>query len=250
MARGEDLTFPADGGFAMPGFVARPDEVSSPQRGVVVIHEIFGLNDDIRRIATRFADEGYVAIAPDLFSRSAKFICVAKAMGQMRKGQGQNFRDLDAARAYLVSREGVSDDHVGVTGFCFGGGFALMWAVKAKVGATAPFYGDVPKDREKLRGVAPVVASFGGRDKQFAPKGTVLFGHLHSLAVPHDVVIYPEAGHSFMSRPPGHGGSEPGPILRALGSRMNAGYDERAATDAWRRVLAFFDKHLGAAEGT
>lgn len=235
----QNLTIPAPGGFEMPAALARPSEADAPRPGVIVVHEMFGLNDDIRRIAARFADAGYVAIAPDLFARAAKPICIVRAMRDLRRGQGETFADLDAAREYLLTRQDVDASRIGVAGFCIGGGFALLYAAKAPVGATAPFYGDVPSGADALEGVSPVCASYGGRDRLFAPKAETLRRHLSQLGVPHEVKVYPEAGHSFMNRHTG--------LLAKLSTvgPMKVGYHQASAEDAWSRMLGFFAEHLG-----
>jgi carboxymethylenebutenolidase len=239
MSRREEVSIAVPGGRRMPACLAIPDS-PGPHPAVIVIHEIFGLNDDIRRIAGRFADEGYVALAPDLFFRGGKLRCAMRAMRDLRAGQGTSVRDADAAREWIAARDDVDASRIGVAGFCFGGGFALLYAVKAPVGATAPFYGAVPKETARLEGICPVVASFGGRDRPLAKHGPRLENHLRKLGVPHDVKVYEDAGHSFMSQ------FVPGPFMRAIGSKgpMKAGYVEEAAEDAWKRVLSFFSQHL------
>jgi len=210
-----------------------------PHPAVIVIHEIFGLNQDIREKAQRLADMGYVALAPDLYDgRGPMPICVMRAVNSLRKREGPAFEDLDAARAWLTARGDVDASCIGVIGFCLGGGFALMFAVRAPLGAAAVFYGDVPKDAALLEGVCPVVASYGGRDRIFAPHGRRLAKFLDATAVPHDVVMYPGAGHSFMSD---HRG-----VMAKLSSwgPMRVGFDPAAAEESWRRVESFFAEHL------
>jgi carboxymethylenebutenolidase len=130
---------------------------------------------------------------------------------------------------------------MGVAGFCMGGGFALLYAARAPLGAAATFYGDVPKRADDLRGVCPIVAGYGGRDRIFAEPGRRLDRLLAELDVERDVVHYPDAGHSYMNRHTG--------LLAHMGAvtPMRAGYDEAAAEDSWRRMLAFFARHLDAA---
>jgi carboxymethylenebutenolidase len=207
---------------------------------VVVIHEIFGLNDDIRRITGRIAELGYVALAPDLFDTGGpRAICVLRAMLAFRRRDAAACGDLDAARRWLAARPEVDPARTGVVGFCFGGGFALLWAVNAPLGAAGVFYGEVPKSAEELRGVCPVVGGFGGRDRIFAPHGQRLEAHLAQLGVPHDVRVYPEAGHSFMSAHTG--------LLATLGAwgPMAVGFDLAAEADSWARLEVFFRTYLG-----
>ena len=228
----------------MRASLAIPDEMRERRPGLLVLHEAFGLNDDIRRIAGRFADEGYVALAPDLYDGPGpRLLCIARTLQALRNGSGRAFLDLEAARVWLGNRGEVEASKLGVVGFCMGGGFATLFAVRAPLGVAAPFYGMAPESADALMGICPVVASYGGRDRIFAPQGRRLAQHLEQLDVPHDVQIYPDAGHSFMSR---HSGLL-GKIL-AFGP-MYAAYDETVAEDAWRRMLTFFAEHLEGGAG-
>jgi len=211
-----------------------------PMPGVIVIHEAFGLNDDIAAKCERLASMGYVALAPDLYTgRGPMPFCVLRAMRELRAGRGQAFDDLDAARHWLADLPQTDASRIGVIGFCMGGGFALLYAVRAPLKAAAVFYGAVPRDSAALEGVCPVVASYGGRDRVFRPHGERLARHLRQLGVDHDVKVYPKAGHSFMS-------DHRGPLAKlfAVGP-MRIGYDPAAAEDAWERVAAFFGRYLG-----
>lgn len=210
-----------------------------PAAAVMVIHEAFGLNDDIVAKCERLASMGYVALAPDLYAgRGPRPFCILKVMRELSAARGRAFDDLDAARAWLCTLPEVDASRIGVIGFCMGGGFALLYAVRAPLGAAAVFYGAVPKDPEALRGVCPVVASFGGRDAVFRPHAERLQRALAQLGVEHDIKVYPEAGHSFMSKHRGLSAR-----LFAYG-RMRIGYHPDAAEDSWRRIEAFFAKHL------
>ena len=209
---------------------------------VIVIHEIFGLNDDIRRIAGRFADLGYVALALDLYDGDGpRMLCILRTLASLvRGGAGRVIDDLEAARAWLATRPEVDATRTGVVGFCMGGGFALLYASRAPLKVAGAFYGDVPKTADGLRGTCPVLGGFGGRDRIFAPQGERLGQLLAELDVPHDVKAYPDAGHSYMSHhPPG--------VMTTLGAwgPMAAGFDAAAEADSWRRIEAFYREHLG-----
>ena len=210
-------------------------------RGVIVIHEAFGVNDDILRIAARFAEAGYPTLAPDfLDGLGPRPICIARFFASLgRPGKGRPYRQLSAADAWLRERPEVDGGPIGMAGFCVGGGFALLYASRADLAVVAPFYAAVPADGSALGGVCPVVASFGGRDRVFGDGGPRLAAILEAAGVDHDIWTYPDAGHSFMSR---HDGP-----LAWLGARtpMHTGYVEAAAVDAWSRTLAFFADHLG-----
>ena len=235
-----DLTFPAADGHPMRAALATPDG-GARQPGVIVIHEIFGLNTDIRRIAGRIAQLGYVALAPDLYDGPGpRIICIAKTLMTLNRGSGAAFDDLDAARKFLQQQPGVEASRIGVIGFCMGGGFALLYAVRSPLGVAAAFYGDVPKTADKLQGICPVLGGFGAKDKIFAPQGERLEKLLTELGIEHDVKMYESAGHSFMSQNSG--------VLASIGaiSPMKAGYNAEAAEDSWKRIEAFFAKHLRA----
>jgi carboxymethylenebutenolidase len=243
MALTTEVTFPAAGGHRMRAALALPPGRAADDRhpGLLVIHEIFGLNDDVRGIAARLAAMGYAALAPDLYDRPGwKPICVARTLLALRSREGEAFDDLDAARVWLAARPEVDGSRIGAIGFCMGGGFALLYAVRAPVGAVATFYGDAPQKAEELRGVCPVLGSYGGLDRVFAPHAERLERHLTELGVEHDVKVYPAAGHSFVSRHEG--------VMATIGAfgPMKVGYSEECAEDAWRRVEAFFGRHLGA----
>src|SRR5206468_8584979 len=182
--------------------LARPLPPGGARRpAVIVIHELFGLNDAIRRMTGRFADLGYVALAPDLYDAgSPRLLCIARTMLALRRKDGPAFADLEAARTWLAARPEVDPRRIGVVGFCLGGGFALLYAVRAPLRAAGVFYGDVPATADALRGVCPVVAGYGARDRLFAGQGRRLETLLTELDVPHDVRLYPDAGHSYMSR--------------------------------------------------
>ena len=237
------------GSRGLPAALALPATRAGSSRhlpAVIVIHELFGLNDDIRSIASRFADAGYVAVAPDLMSGlGPQPLCIVRfARGLNRIGTGRPYRQLDGVRRWLARRFEVDPARIGVAGFCIGGGLALLYAATAEdIAVVAPFYAPVPADADvRLSKVCPVVASYGERDKVFGSMAVRLEAALGVVGVDHDVETYPQAGHSFMNR---HGG-----LAGWLGARipMHAGYEPIAAEDAWRRVLAFFDRYLQPAE--
>ena len=214
---------------------------AGPHPGVVILHESFGLNDDIRRIATRFAAAGYAALAPSLYSHGRRMVCLSRVMVDMLRGSmAREIADIHAAREALAAREGVDAGRLAVAGFCQGGGFALIAGTRPGFQAAAVNYGDVPRERSKLDGVCPVVASYGARDRLF---GTKMAGrleeHLSALGVPNDVKVYDGAGHSFFSEVDGWQG-----WLARMPSPMAVGYEQRAAEDGWRRMLEFFAEHV------
>jgi carboxymethylenebutenolidase len=240
--RGERLDVPAADGANLHAELFMPAG-DGPHPGVVVLHESFGLNDDIRRIAGRFAQSGYAALAPDLYSHGTRIVCLSRVMVDMLSGAaGREIADIHATREALSARADVDRKRIAVAGFCQGGGFALVAGAQPGFAAAAVNYGVVPSERSRLDGVCPVVASYGARDRVAgAGMARRLERHLGELGVPHDVKTYQQAGHSFFSQVDGWQG-----WLARVPTPMAVGYDEEAAEDGWRRMLAFFDEHVRA----
>jgi carboxymethylenebutenolidase len=242
MAAGEQVSIPLGDGASLRGELFGVD-APGPHPGVVILHESFGLNDDIRRISGRFADAGYVALAPDLYSHGRRIVCLSRVLVDMVGGRvGREVADIHAAREALASRPDVDADRIAVAGFCQGGGFALIAGAQPGFAAAGVNYGMVPSDRSQLDGICPVVASYGARDKiAGANMARRLERHLSELGVPHDVKTYEDAGHSFFSKVDGWQG-----WLARMPSPMAVGYEEKAAEDGWRRMLDFFATHVRA----
>jgi carboxymethylenebutenolidase len=226
----------ADG--TIRGYLAEPQkEISGepPWPGVVVVHDAFGLNEDARNITDRFATGGYLALAPALYSHGPRLQCVKTVFKDLTANHGRTFDDVSAARALLAERADCTGK-VGVVGFCMGGGFALVAATQG-FDASAPYYGQLPKDLSILDGACPIVASFGKRDPSLKGAAAKLEKELTDREIPHNVKEYPEAGHSFANQ------FHLGP-LNVLARFAGFGYHRDSSEDAWRRVLAFFAQHL------
>jgi carboxymethylenebutenolidase len=196
----------------------------------------------MRRIADRFAERGYLALAPDFFGWGRRLTCLRAAFRELNAGEGRMFDELEAARGFIAGRDGCNG-RVGVIGFCLGGGFALMAAPRGGFAAASVNYGRVPDDAERvLAGSCPVVASYGGRDRPLRRHVERLERALEAGGVEHDVKVYPEAGHGFLNH-------NTGAMAFVLGKVFGVGYHGPSAEDAWKRIFAFFDAHLrGGAE--
>ena len=209
------------------GFAALPDG-RGPFPGVVVIHEAYGLNDNMRDIARRFAEAGYAALAADLLTGRNRAICMARYMTGLLLGSVNRYgvADLKDALTYLAKRPEVDAQRLGAIGFCMGGSFAIAWAcTDSRLKAIAPFYATNPRPLDVVRRACPVVGSYPGSDFT-ASSGRALDATLTRHGVPHDIKVYPGTRHSFFS-----------------GGRPS--HDPAAAEDSWRRVLSFFGDHLG-----
>lgn len=211
----------------MQAYYALP-EGDGPFPGVVVIHEIDGLNDDIRNICERFAVEGYAALGVDLFSTGSRPVCMARVMYGMLLRPLNNgvVGDLRAALTFLEARDEVDPRRLGAIGFCMGGSYALQLACAAgDLKVASVFYGVNPRPLQAVARACPLVGSYPERDFT-APAGRKLDRVLDGYRVPHDVKVYPGARHSFFNQ-------------------LGSAYDPAAAGDSWQRTLVFFERYLG-----
>jgi carboxymethylenebutenolidase len=223
----------------VPGHLAVPGgDHHGP--GVIVLPEVYGLNDDIRSHADRLASAGYVAFAPDLYSWGAKMRCIASTFATLARGTGRAFDDIEAARLFLAGHERCTG-RVGILGFCMGGGFALACAPTGGFAAAAPNYGQVPKDAaRRLADACPIVGSYGANDWMMPGHAGRLEAALTAAGIPHDVKEYPDTPHSFLNR---HEGT-----AHTMDRIFRTGYRPAAAEDAWARILAFFADHLHSSD--
>ncbi len=228
-----DVTIPAsDGAPETPGFAVLPPGAT---RGVVVIHEIMGRRPEIDRVVERFAAHGYAAVAPDLFHRG-RFACLRDVFAGMKTGTGIAVQQGRNARSWLCEHTGLTPHQVGLIGFCFGGGYALMagagWA------AVSTNYGTVPS-AEVMRGIGPVIGCYGGRDKAMQKSPQRLRSALAEIGHEPPELHVLDAGHSFLT-------DAPVSFPRKLIPRMALGNYPEARDEGWRLIFNFLDKHLTA----
>ena len=232
-----DLLLPLPDGRMMPAYLASAGDGPAP--GVVVVHEIFGLNDDIRDIADEFARRGFHAVAPDLMGLGNKLACLVSITRSLSAGQGPAIDAVDAARRWLAERDDGTGA-VGIAGFCLGGGFAIVMADRG-FGASAVNYGRLPKNLDAaLAGSCAMVASYGALDGSLKGTADTLRDALERAGVEHDVKEYADAGHSFLN----HSAETAPRWMKPLTGSLNAGFVDTAAADAWDRITRMFDSAL------
>ncbi len=224
----EEVTYAQAGGKPVHGYLARPKEAKGNLPALVVIHEWWGLNDNIRSMTRRLAGEGYQALAVDLYGGATADNpdAAMKLMNGVMANRAPAADNLKQAVAYL---KGKGAKKIGVVGWCFGGGWSLQTALLAPsdVDATVIYYGHLETDPAKLAVLkSPVIGFFGAEDKSIPVDGVHAFeAELRKEGKPVEVHVYDGAGHAFANP---SGGS----------------YRPEAARDAWQRTTAFFAKYL------
>lgn len=218
----ETLSFDTENG-ETTAYVATPDAKS--EKAVIVIQEWWGLNDHIKDIANRYADEGFTAIAPDLYR--GKLATNPKEAGEMM--QALEIEDgLDTIKNALdAAREKYGISHFGITGFCMGGTYALRAACSLEgISAAAPFYGDIPAEDVLKNLTVPTIFVSATKDGWInTEKVAQLEDITERYELPVTSVKY-EADHAFFNN-----------------TRPEV-YDATAANDAWALVTGFFNDNL------
>jgi carboxymethylenebutenolidase len=232
----------AVGGLSMPAYLSRPDD-GGKYPGVLVFQEIFGVNAHIRSVADRVAAEGYVALAPEAFHRTAPGIelgydesGLANGIQLMQKVQPDELEaDVNAAFEALKAREDVGGKGIGAIGFCFGGHVTYRAACMLPIAAAASFYGGGiagmggtgPATVDLTPGIRGRMLCLFGENDGYIPMDAVdkIRTALVAAGIRHEVVVYPGVGHGFFCD-------------------VRGDYDERAATDAWTKVKDLFRAEL------
>jgi len=210
------------------GYLALP-EGRGKHAAVIVIHEWWGLNDWVKEQAQKFAAEGYIALAVDLYR--GKVATNPEEAHELSRGlpDDRALRDLRATVAYLAGRPDVKPDKIASVGWCMGGRWSIQLAVhEPKLAACIVNYGALPTDAADIAKIkAAVLGNFGGEDRGIPPASVNAFvAAMKAAGDSVDVKIYDGAGHAFEN------------------PNNTKGYRPEAAKDAWNRSVAFLRVHL------
>jgi carboxymethylenebutenolidase len=224
------VTFKSAVGTAQ-GYLATPAKDTGRHPAIVVIQEWWGVDNWIKQQTQRFADQGYVALAVDLYR--GKVATSQDEAHELMRGlpEDRAMADLKAGFEYLASRKDVDRKRIGVIGWCMGGGYALMLAAEEpRLAAGVVNYGHLMTDPKTISSIkVPLVGNFGAEDRGIPAADVREFeSALKKAGKKADFKIYPGAGHAFMN--PNNAG----------------GYVAAAAADAWKRIDAFFAARLRA----
>jgi carboxymethylenebutenolidase len=225
-----EVKFAASDGAAIGGYLTR---IKGDDRrpAVVVIHQWNGIDDHIRDVARRFAKAGYVALAPDLLSRqggTGSFPSVSAANQAAVKLPDEPItKDLTGAVNFLKAQNFVRPK-IGVIGFCWGGGKALMFTTRSKdLAASVIYYGSNPRNLEDVKNIsAPVLGQYGGADEPITSAVPKLDEAMKKYGRSFEYHVYAGAPHAFND------------------DTSPRSYREEAAKQAWATTLEFFKKHL------
>ncbi|HSP16016.1 MAG TPA: dienelactone hydrolase family protein [Thermoanaerobaculia bacterium] len=227
----ENVKFKSAAGEAQ-GYLATPADDKGTHPAIIVIQEWWGLNDWVREQTDRFAKQGYVALAVDLYR--GKSTTSADEAHELMRGlpEDRAMADLEGGFNYLASREDVDPKRIGVIGWCMGGGYSLMLAAsEPRLAAGVVNYGHLMTDPKTIAGIkVPLLGNFGAEDRGIPAADVRAFEDLlhKKLGKQADFKVYEGAGHAFMN------------------PNNKGGYVAAAAADAWQRIDRFFANHLHA----
>lgn len=215
------------GNDTVSGYLVLPG-TSGRHPAIIVIHEWWGLNDWVKEEAQKLAEQGYIALAVDLY-RGRSTADPSEAHELMRGlPQDRGMRDLEAAFDYLAPRSDVDPKKIGSIGWCMGGGWSIQLAVaEPRLAACVVNYGALPTDPAAITKIhAAVLGNFGAEDRGIPPESVHAFEQaMRAAGKSIDVKIYDGAGHAFEN------------------PNNTAGYRPEAAADAWTRIVSFFRRH-------
>ncbi len=216
----EDVSYFED----VNGFLARPKEAGS-YPGIVMIHEWWGLNDNIKEMARSLASQGYVVLAVDMYNGEVAADSTRAQQLSSSFDQEKGTQNMKSAIAYLKTNFNVPK--IAALGWCFGGGQSMQLALNEKLDATVIYYGRLVTEEDKLSVITwPVLGIFGDKDTAIPVESARAFdAALDNLGIENEIYIYPGVGHAF-ANPSG------------------ANYAPTETKDAWEKTVKFLNKHL------
>jgi carboxymethylenebutenolidase len=198
---------------------------------VVMIHEWWGLNDNIKDMTDELASEGYVVLAADLFNGEVATDPnrARELSSSVRDNPEQAIANLQSAVQYLASLPNVNSSRIASLGWCFGGGQSLQLALNSEqnpLAATVIYYGNLVNDTNELSKIKwPVLGIFGDQDQSIPVESVNAFEQaLNKTGVTNEIYIYPGVGHAF--------------------ANPSDNYAPKEAADAWKKTLAFLNKYV------
>ena len=223
------VEYPVEGTL-LSAFLCRPKQADR-YPALILVQEWWGLNDHIKEIAQRLAKEHFVVLAPDLYSRLGRVVTkngaeAAKLAGAL--DPGKTVADLLGGVRYLQGLPEADPARIGAIGFCIGGSYALQLACRTgEIRCAVPFYGEIPPDEAIEKLAAPILYIYGEEDGWIRKEEVQrLKETLKKFKKPGEVKTYAGSPHAFFND-----------------SRREV-YNPKAAKDAWKRTLAFFEKYL------
>ena len=231
-AEGKEVSYKS-GDETVKGMLYTPSG-KGPFPALVVIHEWWGLNDWVKEQASKLADQGYVALAVDLYR--GKVADTPDLAHELMRGvpEDRARRDLLAAASYLREQKNVKGNKIGSIGWCMGGGYSAMLALNdPKLAAAVVNYGHITTDKDAMAKIhAAILGIFGGKDRGIPVDDVKKWeATLKELGKDAQVVIYPDAGHAFEN------------------PNNKQGYRADDAADAWKRTTEFLEAKLKKVSG-
>lgn len=226
-AEGKQVTY-ASGNDKVQGMLFTPSG-KGPFPAIIVIHEWWGLNDWVKEQASKLAEQGYLALAIDLYR--GKVATTPDEAHEIMRGvpEDRAKQDLDAAFTFLKSQNNVKPDRIGAIGWCMGGGYSLDIALQQPaLAADVINYGHLAVEQSSLQKInAPILGIFGGKDRGIPVEDVKKFQQtLQQMGKKIDIVIYPDSGHAFEN------------------PNNKEGYRAQDAQDAWKHITEFLDANL------
>ena len=209
------------------GYFVKPTQQGT-YPAVVMMHEWWGLNQNIKDMADNLAKEGYMVLAVDLYGGkvTSDSTEAAKYVGEVNDNPDKAIRNMKDAVSFLKNREEYSGSIASI-GWCFGGGMSMKLSLNQKLDATVIYYGNLVTDEQRLKSITwPVLGVFGEKDTTIPVDSVHLFQQsLDDLGIQNEIYIYPGVGHAFANP-------------------SNPGHDAEKTADAWMKTVDFLDRNL------